>query len=164
MTLQQRLDHQRGLTSQGTGPRLRLVYAASGILPAAVVIDTPEPIVEHKAYWTAIRSASEGNYLAVIINSETARARIAAMQSRGQGGARDFDNLIWELPIPEFSARDALHGNLAELGIEAARIASDVPLDPTQHFTRQRKAIRDALLDSGLAARMDALVAQLLSK
>lgn len=163
MTLRQRLDHQRGLTMQAAGAKLRIVYAASGTLPAAVVVDEPSAFVEHKAYWATVRSADEGSYLAAIINAEASRARIAAMQSRGQGGARDFDNLIWELPIPEFDARDALHRELADTGAEAARVAACVPLDPGQHFTRQRRAIRDALKDAGLSARLDALAAQLLA-
>ena len=163
MTLRQRLDHQRGLTMQTQGARLRLIYAASGTLPAAVVTDAPEPIVEHKAYWATIRTVEEGDYLAAIINSEATRARIAAMQSRGQGGARDFDNLVWELPIPEFDARNTLHQELANAGAEASRIAAHAAVNPGQHFTRQRKVIRDALLASGVATRIDALVAQLLN-
>jgi len=36
-----------------------------------------------------------------------------------------------------------------------------VVIDAAQHFTRQRRAIRDALLAAGLAARLDALVARM---
>ncbi len=146
MTLRQQLDHMRKLTIQrGTQRELRLAYAKAGTLPAAAIVDMPEAIFDHMVYWASIRSVEEGNYLAAIINSETARARIATMQPRGQGGARHFDNLVWELPIPEFDARNALHRALADIGAEAARVAARVPLDPGQHFTRQRRAIRGAL-------------------
>jgi hypothetical protein len=84
------------------------------------------------------------------------RDRIAAMQSKGQGGARHFDNLFWELPIPEFSRRDARHRALAALGARAEQVAAAVALDGAAHFTRQRRAIRDALLAEGVQAELDA--------
>ena len=75
--------------------------------------------------------------------------------------ARHFDNLMWELPIPEYNARDPLHQELADLAVECERVAAAVVIDPAQYFTRQRRAIRDALLAAGLAARLDALVARM---
>ena len=84
------------------------------------------------------------------------------MQPKGQGGARHFDNLIWELPIPEYDRRIRLHRDLAAAGAEAEQVAASVPLDLAAHFTRQRRAIRDALIADGIARRIDALVARLL--
>ena len=49
-------------------------------------------------------SACEARYLVAILNSETARERVEAYQSRGQWGARDFDKVIFNLPIPRFDA------------------------------------------------------------
>ncbi len=162
MTLRQRLDHMHGLTLQITSRRLRVVYAKSGTLPAATIVETPEIFVENTTYWAEIRTLEEAHYLTALLNSETARARVTDMQPKGQGGARHFDNLVWELSIPEFDTRAALHQELSAAGAEAARAAALVTLDPGQHFTRQRRAIRDALLASGIAARIDALVARLL--
>ncbi len=90
------------------------------------------------------------------------RQQIAAMQPKGQGGARDFDNLMWELPIPQFAAGDALHQDLACLCVESERVAAAVPLVDDAYFTTQRRAIRDALAASGLPGSLDKLVARLL--
>ncbi len=83
------------------------------------------------------------------------------MQPKGQGGARHFDNLMWELPIPEYDSRDPLHRDLATLAAEAERLAATVPLAEAADFTTHRRAIRHALAAAGLAARLDALVARL---
>lgn len=69
---------------------------------------------------------------------------------------------MWELPIPEFDRRRDLHGALAREAAQAEAVAAGVPLAPA-HFTRQRRAIRDALAASGVTARIDALVARLLA-
>ena len=42
------------------------------------------------------------------------------MQTRGQGGARHFDDLVWELPIPEYDPRNALHRDLAAAAATAS--------------------------------------------
>ena len=83
------------------------------------------------------------------------------MQPKGQGGGRDFDNLMWELPIPEYDGRDPLHRDLADLAAECERVAAAVELPEGAYFTQQRKRIRDALAAAGLSARLDALVARL---
>ncbi len=163
MTLLQRIDFMRGLTEQFKVTGLRVVYAASGTLPAAIMLTDPKAIIEHKAYWAPMRSESEGYFLLAVLNSESVRSRIAAMQSKGQGGARDFDNLAWELPIPEYDRTIRLHRDLAAAAEAATAVAAAVPLDPAMHFTRQRRAIRDALAAHGIAARIETLVGRLLA-
>ena len=86
------------------------------------------------------------------------------MQSSGAWGPRDFDNLVWELPIPEFDRREVLRLDLAQAAVEAERIAAQVPLREGAHFTSQRRAIRAALAADGIAARIDALVTRLLDR
>ncbi len=162
MTLLQPLDHMRNLTSQFPIACLRVVYAKAGTLFAATRLEQTKVLVDHMAYWATARTLDEANYLCAILNSETARLRIAPMQPKGQGGARHFDNLIWELPIPDYERGIRLHRDLAAAGASAEQVAASVPLDPAAHFTRQRRAIRDALIADGIAARIDALVARLL--
>ena len=79
------------------------------------------------------------------------------MQPRGWRDPRDFDNLVWELPIPEFDRRQALHRELADAAAEAERVAALVPLREGAHFMRQRRAIRDALAYHGVASKIDTL-------
>ncbi len=105
---------------------------------------------------------AEARYLSAIINSDTTRSQVMHMQPKGQGGARHFDNLVWELPIPEFDRRDALHMEIAGAAEAAERVAAAVPLPEGAHFTRQRRAIRDALIATGVARQIDILVGRLL--
>jgi hypothetical protein len=51
---------------------------------------------------------------------------------------------------------------LADAAAEAELVAAIVPLREGAHFMRQRRAIRDALAEDGIAATIDALVARLL--
>jgi hypothetical protein len=127
-------------------------------------LDDPSVVVDHKAYWVVVRSTAEAGYLTAIVNSATVLARIIPMQPRGWRDPRDFDNLVWELPIPEFDRRQALHLELANAAAEAERVAALVPLREGAHFMRQRRAIRDALAENGIAALIDSLVSRLLDR
>lgn len=164
MTLSQRLDRMRGLTAQVPIAELRVVYAASGIQPAAVIVQNTCVLCEHATYWAPARTLDEARYISAIVNSEEARCRVEGSQPKGQGGARHFDNLIWELPIPEFSRRARLHMRLARAAETAERVAAAVPLNETAYFTSQRRAIRDALIQDGIAREIDRLVAELLDR
>ncbi len=162
MTVNQRLDHMRGLTQQLGPAEHRVAYSASGTWLTGCRYEDPATIVEHKAYWTSCRSSQEALYVVAVLNCGEVVRAIAPSQSRGQGGARDFDNLMWELPIPDYDAREALHAEIAALGAEAENVSASVPLDDRQPFGIQRRAIRDALAADGIAARIDGLVAKLL--
>ncbi|MGH6820153.1 MAG: hypothetical protein ACREDU_04750, partial [Methylocella sp.] len=66
--------------------------------------------------------------------------------------------------IPKFDNRKTLHLDLASAAEDAESIAAAVPLRSGEHFTRVRKRIRDALLEAGVAQRIDEMVAELLGK
>jgi len=104
----------------------------------------------------------EARYLAAVLNSQTARARVADMQARGQWGARHFDKVLLSLPIPRFDPSDALHQELAKTAARAEQVASAVTLKEGMHFVRARQHIRAALQEDGVAAELDRLVAVLL--
>ncbi|MBV1797471.1 N-6 DNA methylase [Siccirubricoccus sp. G192] len=163
MTLAERLDHLRGLSQQVPVAGLRVAYSKAGIFLTAAIIEDATMIVDHMAYWTAAYSMAEARYLTAVLNSETVRARVAPLQSRGEGGARHFDNLAWELPIPLFDRGNSLHRDMAEAAARAEHVAAAVALDEGAHFPRQRRAIRDALALDGIAAVIDDLVEQLLA-
>ena len=124
--------------------------------------DVLKLVIDHKAYWASARSAAEARYLVGILNADTCRERIADKQSKGQGGARDFDNLIWELPLPEYDGRNELHQRIVAVAAECEALAASQKLDASAYFTTQRRVIRDALAEAGLMRRLDALVAELL--
>jgi hypothetical protein len=80
----------------------------------------------------------------------------------GKGGARDFDKVIFNLPIPRFDAAIALHARLADAAAEAEKLAAAVDIPDSVGFVRARKLVRYALTKAGISERIDALVAQLL--
>jgi len=59
----------------------------------------------------------------------------------GQWGARHFDKVVFNLPIPRFDGMKPLHLDLAFAAKDAERIAAAVPLKAGEHFTRARKRI-----------------------
>jgi hypothetical protein len=170
MSLIERWNYHNELGAQFRIPKLRVVYAASGTIPAACILkaksaDEPDrSVIEHKLYWAPSADQSEARYLLAIFNSETARAGVAAYQSRGQWGARDFDKVMFNLPIPRFDEKQTLHSDLAEAAKEAEKIAAQVALPENVKFQRGRKLIRDALASAGISQRIDKLVAQLLDQ
>jgi hypothetical protein len=165
MTLRQQLDHLRKLSVQLPVKANRVVYTKAGTLLAAALLKYEEDsqIIDHMAYWAGVRTEAEGQYLCAILNSEAVRARVAPMQARGQWGARHFDKLVWELRIPLYDSAVPLHRQLADAGARAAQVAAAVRLPEGAHFTRQRRAIREALAADGVFATIDRLVERLLA-
>jgi hypothetical protein len=162
MTLSQQIDHMRKLSLQLTAPRPKVAYTASGTRLSAAVVEDPSVIIDTSLYWTSIRSLDEARFLCVLINSDAALQRVIPMQARGWRDPRHFHKLIWELHIPEFDGSAGLHRELAAAGAEAEITASGVVL-PEGDYRRKRRAIRDTLARTGLAARMEALVVRLLN-
>jgi hypothetical protein len=163
ISLVEQFDYYGKLSAQFPIPRLRVVYAKAGTLPAACII-RDSSVIDHMLYWAAPQSETESYYLAATLNSETSRARVAAMQARGQWGARHFDKVMFNLPIPRFDASQPLHNELAAAAAEAERIAAAFELPESVKFQRARKLIRDALTESGIAPHIDQLVARLLDQ
>lgn len=160
--LVEQFDYIGQLSSQFPIASLRIVYAKAGSLPAAMVLRDRAAIIDHKLYWSAPSSDDEAYFLVTILNSETARSRAERYQSRGQFGARDFDKVMFNLPIPLFDARDPLHATLAAAGREAERVAGVVDLVAGEKFQRARKRIRDALTEDGIGIEIEKLVDRLL--
>ena len=162
MTLTEQFNYYGKLQSQFPVQKLRVVFAASGTQPAACILEDDRAIVEHKLYWAAPATLDEARYLVAILNSETARGRAAGYQSRGQFGARDFDKVVFNLPIPRFSAKLKLHRDLAAAAAVAEGVAAAVALPEGVKFQQARKRVRAALVAAGIAKRIDTLVATLL--
>lgn len=160
-SLAQRLDYHRELSAQLPPPKLRVLYAASGTLPAATFLRDNRAVVEHKLYWASVASEDEARYLEAVTNSEALRSRVARKQSRGQWGARDFDKVLVE-EIPKFDPANPLHADLIKGAEHAEKVAQSVELPENIHFVRARQKIREALREDGVAQRIDALVGRLL--
>lgn len=162
MRFAEQVDYYGKLSSQFPITGRRVLYSKAGSQPAAAVLrGSAEAVVDHKLYWAAA-TEDEALYLVAILNSETARSRVAHMQSRGQWGARDFDKLILGLPIPKFDPKAAVHRQLVAAARRAEEVAAGVPFKEGMHFVRARGIIREALAEDGVSARIDELVARLL--
>jgi hypothetical protein len=79
-----------------------------------------------------------------------------------QDAKHAFAKVMFNLPIPRFDAKDQTHLALAKAAGKAEKIAAAVELPEGVKFQRARKLVRDALVDAGVAAEIDALVARLL--
>ena len=161
-TLADQFDYIGQLSAQFPTAATRVVYAKAGSQPAAFVVRDSTAMIDHKLYWAKAQNESEATYLTAILNSETTRARAEKYQSRGQFGARDFDKVIWNLPIPRYDPKLKLHRNLAAAGAEAEAAAKLVELVDGEKFQRARKRVRDALIGNGIAAKIETLVEKLL--
>ena len=153
---------RRGVSCQAGQPTLRVLYTKSGTRLSAATIGADDALVDHKAYWALARSSGEAGYLTAVINSAAVLAKVTDLQPHGQRDKRDFDNLVWTLPIPEYDDTDPLHRDLAAAAAHAESVAAAVQFTDTQHFTAKRRAIRAALVADGVAAEIEALVDALL--
>lgn len=161
-TFVEQLDYIGQLSSQFPIAALRVVYAKAGSLPAACLIRDERAVIDHMLYWTKPTTKGEAHYLAAILNSETARSRAEQFQARGQFGARHFDKVMFNLPIPLFKESEPLHRELAEAGAQAETIAASVELKPGEKFQRARKRVREALAEDGIGGDIENLVEKLL--
>jgi hypothetical protein len=162
ISLVQQLDYYGKLAAQFPIAPLRVVYAKAGTQPAACIVRDKKSIVENLLYWCPVATETEGHYLCAIINSEAARKRIELYQARGQWGARHFDKVIFNLPIPRFDSKNKTHAALAKAAADAEKIAAALELPEGVKFQRARRLVRTALTKAGAAKRIDDLVAQLL--
>jgi hypothetical protein len=162
MKFAEKMDFYGQLSAQFPISPLRVVYAASGTNPAAAIVSSDVAIIDYRLYWAAMLAKNEARFLIAIFNSETARAKAERWQSRGQWGARDFDKVMFNLPIPRFDPNMKLHRDLAAAAERAEKVAAIVALEEGEHFTRARKRIRDALRADGVADEIDELVERLL--
>lgn len=160
--LMEQLDYYGQLSAQFPVAPLRVVYSKAGSLPAAALLRDQSAIVDTTLYWAAVESSEEGYYLLAILNSETARSLAEGLQARGQWGARHFDKVMLSLPIPRFNRANKLHGALVESANHAEQVAATVELEEGIHFIRARRKIRYALLEDGIAQRINKLVAKLM--
>jgi hypothetical protein len=81
-------------------------------------------------YRAPVSDDREAYYLTAVFNSESTRARVEKWQSQGQWGARHFDKVVFNLPIPKFNPKVQLHLDIAQAAEEAEKIAKAVPVTP----------------------------------
>ena len=162
MSLAERVDAMGTLRAQANPTQIRILYTKAGTRLSACWIEEEDVIVDTKLYWSTAGSIEEAGYVTAVLNSEIVLDRVRDLQPVGQRDPRDFDNLVWTLPIPDFDAAEALHTDLAAAALHAADIASRVDLPEDAYFTTKRALIRRALVADGIAETIERLVDALL--
>jgi hypothetical protein len=120
-----------------------------------------EAVVDQQLYWGQAATLGEARYLAAVLNAPVVTAEVRKMQPRGEHNPRDLAQYVFKLPIPAFDPGCAAHQELAELAAQAESVAAAVDLPPVK-FEAQRRRIRQALEESGVEGRIDAIVSALL--
>jgi hypothetical protein len=129
---------------------------------AAVVVSDPVAVIEHKLYWGPAENLDEARFLTAVLNSDFLTAAVRPLQGRGEHNPRDFDKYVFRLPIPLYNGDIAAHRTLVSLAERAEHVAAGVELPPVR-FEAQRRLIRKALAQDGVAAEINAVVAVLLA-
>jgi SAM-dependent methyltransferase len=162
LSLSQQLDYRRKLTHQFPIQQYRVVYSKSGMYLAAATLLDMDAIVDQQLYWCSVSTLNEARYLTSILNSTTLTLAVRPLQARGQHNPRDFAKYIFQLPIPLFDESNDMHLNLVGLAEQAELIAANTTLPP-KRFEIQRRRVREALVEYGLMASLDAAVKDLVS-
>ena len=130
LTLYERLDYQRLLTSQSSKAKYRVVYLRSATYLAACIVKN-EPIelewmkgivklngilADATLYRYDTDNEDEAFYLVAVFNSLLLDELIKPVQSRGQFGPRDIHKKPLEFPIPKYDPDNDVHRKLSELG------------------------------------------------
>jgi hypothetical protein len=142
--------------------RHRVVYTKSGIYLAAAVVSNEAAVIDHMLYWSSADDLNEALYLVAILNSAALTTAVRPLQGREEHNPRHFDKYVFKLNIPPYDPRDSAHRELATLAERGADVAASVDL-PNVRFEAQRRRVREALIDDGVAAATDALVKSLLA-
>ncbi|MFL0288842.1 N-6 DNA methylase [Mycobacterium sp. SMC-21] len=160
-TLLDRIDFHGQLSAQLPPAAVRVVYTKTGNRLAAAVVRDSRAIIDFSLYWTAVATESEASYLCAILNSGTVLERVKPLQALGLYGARHFDKYVFLVPFPEYDNTIDLHLQLAKLGAAAEKLAAEVDVSSARTFQAARKLVDKALKDAGIAAKINAAVAEL---
>lgn len=161
LSLSERLDFHRELTSQFPIAPLRVVYAKAGMHLAAARVVDHRAIIDHTLYWATVATKEEAHFLCAILNSVAATQATRPLMSRGKE-ERHIDTHVWKLPIPAFDVDDGSHVALATLGRDAEALMDTLPVTPADNFVTLRRAARALLAASDVGRHIETLVAPML--
>jgi hypothetical protein len=161
LSLTAQLDYQSKMTQQIYTTGHRVAYAKSGLYMAAATIPASQAIIDHSLYWGSVTALDEARFLVAILNSTALTDMVRPLQRRGMHNPRHFDKHVFKIPIPVYNPSEPSHQQLVSLSERAEQVAAGVPLTATR-FESQRRRIREALAQDGVAAEIDTIVAELL--
>jgi SAM-dependent methyltransferase len=163
-TLLEQVDYMKQLSAQFPIAQWRVVYTASGNTLAATVLQDLSGVIEHKLYWARASTRDEARYLAAILNAPLLSDLVRPFQSVGAFGARDFDKYVWLAPIPTYDPGEPIHTKLVMAASEGEEVAAAVDIPEDMGFQAARKLIRAALVEAGVATKLNRAVAEVLEK
>ena len=156
-TLEERLDFNRRLSSQFEDNPLQLIYNRSGNRIYAFVA-LPNTMIDASAYRVPCKSKKEAYFLSGILNSDILQPRLRATRESD----RDFHTLFWyKIPIPRYDSKNSTHIRLAELALQAEKIAK-TSYTEGQSQQKMRLASLRAVEDAGIMSDLDACVKKIL--
>lgn len=162
LSLIEQLDYRRKLSQQFPAADRRVVYGASGMYLAAAIVSDVTAIIEHQLYWAAASSLDEARYLTAILNSTALTTAVRPLQARGEYNPRHFDKYVFKLPIPSYDPTDEAHRWLVSLSERSEEVVAGVDLAKVR-FEAIRRRAREALVEDGVLADIDAIVKDLLA-
>jgi len=154
-----RIDFHGQLGAQLPAAQHRVVYTKAGnTLSSARVMG--DALIDHKLYWGAVSGLDEARYLTAILNSSTLLERVKPLQALGLFGGRDFDKVVFSLPIATYDHTSDDHRQLADLAAAAETAAAGLTFHPDWTFQRTRKYVRAELDRAGIAQQIEQAVAR----
>ena len=161
MQLFDRLDYQRTLSKQLPIPRLRVVYNSSGMHVCSAKLRDPEALVANGLYWASVDSEDEADYLCALLNAPITTELTRPFMSYGKD-ERHIHKHVWQLPIPLFDSRIAVHRRLADLGRILEEKVRSFPRDSDLHFAATRRHMRDFFMATPEGVELNDLAFELL--
>ena len=167
MTFKEQLNFRNKLANQFPIAKLRLVYAASGTYPAAVLLENKRGIIDSSLYYAVVKTKQEGLYLEGILNSNSLMNRIQSLQAQGQWGARHISRHLLKPYFPQYDSKNPLHQKIVDCAQQIKKIVLSVPLDSSWKFQKSRQQIRKKIQEAErgtLWKQLNQLVNTLLEK
>ncbi len=164
MAFKERINYQKLLVKQFPVSKLRVVYAASGTYPAAVLLEDKDEIIDTSLYYTTVNTKEEGLYLEGILNSASLIERIQGVQAQGQWGARHIHRHLLKPYFPKYNPKDSLHREIVDFAREIKEIAGNAKLDTDYNFIKIRQKIREKIKKEQTWKNLNQSVHELLNR
>ena len=132
-----RIDFQKGLSSQNLNIRYLVMYTASAKDANTVVFDRTslnfDFFADAKTYLFQTDNENEAHYLSSVLNSSKPNLLMKDFQTRGLFGPRDVSKKILDVYFPKFNELNKKHLQLSNLGkICAEKVKVFVENNPPQ--------------------------------
>lgn len=163
LDLSGQINYQGKLKSQFPPGEHRVAYTGRGEIVTAARISNPKAIVDHALYWAGFESPEEALYVVGVINTQALHTRIVNALSKGLFGGRNIHRAPFLIPWPQFDADDDLHTAIAREAAHAEQVAAGAD-GRSGGIAAARRRVRAALEADGVAARLEALVEELLGR